>query len=177
MTVARPNGMDQSTERQKFHELVSSMKCAMLVTRRRDGQLHARPMVTAETTEDGTMRFITAIESGKIDEVLNDHHVSVTYQQDGAFLAVSGTAAIETDPSELQRVWTVGSEVWFKSAGASNKAALIVVTPQFAEYWDQSGIKALKYAFETLRAAVTGDNVRVPEEQHGTVDVRTEASA
>jgi len=160
--------MKESKEREKFHELVSTMKNAMLVTRQSDGQLHARPMMTADVSEDGTMTFITAVDSGKVEEILNDCHVGVTFQRDGTFLAVSGTAVVQSERNELQRVWTVGSEEWFDGVGAS-KAALIVVTPQFAEYWDNRGVGGLKYAFETVRAVVTGEEPRTSKEQHGSI--------
>jgi general stress protein 26 len=126
-------------------------------------------MMTADVTEGGTMSFITATESGKIDEILDDPHVCVTFQHDGAFLAVSGTAEVDRDRAELERVWTAGSEVWFSGSGAS-RAALIVVTPHFAEYWDNRGLNGLKYAFEAVRAVVTGREPDVSKDQHGMVN-------
>lgn len=157
-----------STQEKKFHELASEIRSAMLVTRATDGHLHARPMIAADVAEDGTMKFITSIGSGKVEEVLRDPHVTVTYQDGGAFLAISGTAVVQTDRKELDRVWTAANDAWF--AGPEDpSAAMIVVTPHAAEYWDQRGVNGLKYVFQAVKAVVTGEQPQPDSLQHGTV--------
>lgn len=158
--------MTKPTPKKKFHELLETMDTAMLTTRAVDGRMKARPMMLAEASETGVMKFISAIDSEKVAEITRDPSVAVSFQAGAAFLSVTGAARIEQDPQELKRLWKPQHSVWFEGP-EDPTAALIVVTPVEAEYWDQRGVNGLRYAFEVVRSMITGDPPRADDDQHG----------
>lgn len=80
---------------EKIKELTKDVRIAMLTTVADDGSLHARPMATESADFDGTLWFVTRIESGKVEEIRDDSHVLVSYEQpkDGTYLSLQGRAS------------------------------------------------------------------------------------
>lgn len=158
----------KETELTKCHEMLKSFRNGMLVTRSLDGGFHGRPMHIAELSQNLTITFMTGLNTTKVDEILADPSVCLTLQDDGAFVTVMGQAAIVTDLEERRRVFSLPSEAWFDGPEDPN-AALIRIRPRTIEYWDSSGVNALKVVFEMAKAVVTGETPKTNEKQHGTV--------
>ena len=55
-----------------------------------------------ERAEQGTLKFITGWNTEKVEDVLSDPHVSVTFQQGGAFLSVSGRALLKVQVEQAE---------------------------------------------------------------------------
>ena len=160
----------ESKQQKKFHEIVSEIKAAMLVTRKADGALKSRPMMLLEATQEGKMTFITGQDTDKVDDLLQDQHVCVTFQHGGAFLSASGHATIDANRDEIHRLWSKANEAWFDGPDDPN-VVLLQVRTESAEYWDNRGLKALKYAFDAVRAMATGGQPDASRSQHGTVNL------
>ena len=124
----------------KIKELTADMHIAMLTTVAEDGSLHARPMATESADFDGTLWFITRIESGKVEEIRDDSHVLVSYEQpkDGMYLSLQGRAGIVKDRATIKAHWYKGADGWFKDGSDDPAAALIQVKVTGGEYWQQS---------------------------------------
>lgn len=159
---------NQEIELEKCHELLKRFRNGMLVTRSIDGSFHGRPMHIAELSPTLTLTFMTGLNTTKVDEILADPTVYLTLQDDGAFVTVLGQASIVTDIEERRRVFSLPSEAWFDGPEDPN-AALIRVRPRTVEYWDSSGVNALKVVFEMAKAVVTGETPKTNENQHGTL--------
>ena len=168
--MQNPDAPD-TKQAEKFRELVSSIKAAMLVTRKLDGSLKARPMMLVEATDEGILKFITGLDSEKVEDVLVDAHVNVTFQHNGAFLSVTGKAVVDPDREELRRLWSKWNEAWFDGP-EDPRAVLLSVVSEQAEYWDNRGIQGLKYALKAMRATVTGNEPKITRRQYGTVGLR-----
>lgn len=124
----------------KIKELTKDVHIAMLTTVADDGSLHARPMATESTDFDGTLWFVTRIESGKVEEIRDDSHVLVSYEQpkDGIFLSLQGRAGIVRDRAAIKQHWYKAADGWFKDGSDDPAAALIQVKVTGGEYWEQS---------------------------------------
>jgi general stress protein 26 len=124
----------------KIKELTEDIHIAMLTTVADDGTLHARPMGTQSTDFDGTLWFITRIESGKVEEIRDDSHVLVSYEQpkDGIYLSLQGRAGIVKDRSVIKSHWTKMADAWFKEGSDDPAATLIQVKVTGGEYWQSS---------------------------------------
>jgi general stress protein 26 len=124
----------------KIKELTSDIHIAMLTTVAEDGSLHARPMATSTSDFDGTLWFVTRIESGKVEEIREDSHVLVSYEQpkDGQFLSLQGRAGIVRDRATVKAHWNKAADGWFKDGSDDEAAALIQVKVTGGEYWEQS---------------------------------------
>jgi general stress protein 26 len=160
---------DSAIAEHKFFELLRKFDNAMLVTHAGDGApLHARPMQIAETSEDGSIWFIAAANSPKIDELTRDSHILAILQNEKQWVSVSGRAELHHDRARIHKVWKEQFRAWFDGKDDPN-IVLIRLNPTDAEYWDNKGIAGLKLLVKATAAYVTG------KELNGPNDVRTHA--
>lgn len=165
---------DQAVAEAKVGELLGQFKTAMLVTRTEAGALRGRPMAIAETSETGVVTFITSAESGKVDEIETDNHVAITMQtgtpeQAGPFMSITGTAQLDRNQAEIERLYGKVDDVWFEGP-RDPRIALIHVLVKSAEYWDQRGLKGVRFAWEAVKAVARGGRPEVDDRQHGVLN-------
>src|SRR5450432_2357991 len=75
---------------QHFFELLHEFDTATVVTRARMGSLHGRPMAIAEVGDDGTLWFITNVDSPKVLEIREDSRAMVSLQSARQFVTMNG---------------------------------------------------------------------------------------
>ena len=156
---------DTTKAQQNFVELLKKFDTAMLVTLTSAGAApHARPMAVAETSEDGSIWFITGKDTPKIDEIKADSQIVAAFAEGKRYLSVNGTAEISRDTKRIEQVWKESFRAWFKGATDPN-IVLLRLRPTEAEYWDNSGLEGVKYALKFATAYVTGEKMK------GTKDV------
>lgn len=145
----------------KIRELIKGVRIAMLTTVAEDGSLHARPMATQEAAFDGSLWFITRIESPKVDEIRDDSHVIVTYEQpkDGTYLALQGKASIVRDREAIHKHWTPQAKAWFPQGENDPAVALIHVDVNGGEYWQANSSGLVRLGKLALGAVVGADKV------------------
>lgn len=162
---------DSSTQKQKFHDLLSRFETAMLVTHTLDSSIRARPMAIAGVEEDSHVWFFTEVESGKVEEIVLDTHVGVVCQKDREiYLSLTGKASLLKDPAKAKELWKEEFKAWFPKGVDDPNLALVYVTPEEGEYWDNEGFKKIKYLFEAAKAYATGTKPHIEEgEQHAKV--------
>ena len=150
----------------KIKELTKDIRIAMLTTVADDGSLHARPMATESTDFDGTLWFVTRIESGKVEEIRDDSHVLVSYEQpkDGMFLSLQGRAGIVRDRATIKQHWYKGADGWFKDGSDDPAAALIQVKVTGGEYWEQNSTGIVRLGKLALASVVGADKVEVSDQ-------------
>lgn len=155
--VAGPEGIT------KIKELTKDIHIAMLTTVAEDGSLHARPMATETVEYDGTLWFITRIESGKVEEIRDDSHVLVSYEQpkDGAYLSLQGRASIIRDRATIKQHWYKGADGWFKDGSDDPAAALIKVQVTGGEYWQQNSTGIVRLGKLAMASVVGADKVDI----------------
>ena len=158
-----------STQRADFYEILKTFNNAMFVSQSDKG-LHARPMAVAaiEPARD-TIWFATSVTSDKVDEVLSHPEVSVAFQGNQKYASVKGTARVNQDRAKINQLWEESWEVWFPEGKEDPRIALIEVTAEHGEYWDQSGTEGLKFLYETAKAYISGGTPDMNREQHDTV--------
>lgn len=150
----------------KIKELTKNIRIAMLTTVADDGSLHARPMATESTDFDGTLWFVTRIESGKVEEIRDDSHVLVSYEQpkDGLFLSLQGRAGIVRDRAIIKAHWYKGADGWFKDGSDDEAAALIQVKVTGGEYWEQSSTGLVRLGKLALGSVLGADKVDINDQ-------------
>lgn len=158
--MAHENGRAQGAPdqtREHLLEMIKKFDIGMLVTRDRDDRLHARPMALAEIGEDGELWFVTGMHTGKVEEIAADAKVAITMQSAMAYLSVSGEASLVRDHARVQKLWKEQWRVWFPDGPDEGDICLVKVRPTQGEYWDQQGLKGLRYLLSAAKAYVTGD--------------------
>jgi len=142
---------------ERLDKLISEFDTAMLVTSSLEGQLRARPMAIAGHCRGGLMYFATRAEDEKLEEVLQQPEVAVTLQDDSRFLSLSGRARIETDQQLGREMWHAAMKLWFPEGVDDAQFTLILVEPEFGEYWDRSGLRRLEFMWQAGKALIRGE--------------------
>jgi len=166
-TIGDNSAMQRTHEFDKLAGLIDGISIAMLATVEADGELRSRPMATQAMTETGDLLFFTRRDAPKVGEATH-HPVNVVYADTKAntYVSVSGTAALDTDRSEIAAHWKPELNAWFPDGVDDPQIALLRVHVVRAEYWDAphpAMVKVLEFA-----KAVTGAPVSFGD--HGTVE-------
>jgi general stress protein 26 len=160
-----------SSDTRHVRELMRKFSTAMLITHGTDGELHARPMVIADVTEDCALWFVTGEASAKVHEIAFDTRANVVCQKDhSAYLSAAGTASLERDRRRIAELWHESFRVWFPEGKDDPNLVLIFFRPYRAEFWDNTGLNKIAYLWDAARAYVSGKPPHVREgEAHGVV--------
>ena len=144
--------------------MLRQFRDGMLITHATDGALHPRPMHLAAADDDGTLWLMVDLRSAKVEELRHDARASLTLQDGGRFLALSGHAEVVREQARVDAIWREPMKVWFPGGAADPNVALIKIVPHGGEYWDGKGMNGLTYAFEAARAYLTGSQPRLGED-------------
>jgi general stress protein 26 len=151
--------------RKKIGELIKDVRICMLTTAGPDGSFDSRPMATQETDFDGTVYFLTRQESGKVQEMEDDTHVSLIYADPSNhnYVTAKGRAQISHDKAKIHELWNPMFKAWFPDGEDDPSIAVIKVEVEEANYWEASSSK-LVFGIKYLARAITGGGVDVGEQ-------------
>ena len=157
----------------KLKELLEEFGVGMLVTRTRQGQLRSRPMHVAELDADGSVWLISDRHAAKVAEVEGDVQVNFTMQSKTMFVSLSGTASPVEDRAKVAKLWKEPWKVWFPGGKEDPNLLLLRIKGEIGEYWDNSGLRGIKYLFEAGKAYLTGSRPDVADDSkiHGKVSL------
>ena len=168
--MAKPASPNRSNvSRQHFFEVLKDFDTAVLVTLGEE-RMHGRPMSVAGRDDDGTLWFVTSIQSPKVAEIAADRHALVVMQSSNRFIVIEGRAAVVRDRAKLEELWSEAQRIWFEGKDDPD-IALVRFSPVEAEYWDNAGVQGLAFAFEALKAIASGEPLtdRGSPKAHGKV--------
>lgn len=157
----------------KLAEMIKDIRVAMLTTFPKDADRpHSRPMYTQKpdtATFDGTLWFLTDIDSAKVHELETNHGVVMTYAapDKNRYVVAYGRADVERNPEKARELWNIHAKGWWPGGPDDPKLALLRVRVESAEYWD--GPSNTKYMLNLLKAVVTGSRVNA-DGKHGIVN-------
>lgn len=159
------------TENRKQHlyDLLKDFDTAMLVTHPSGGEMHARPMAVAELQPDADAYFVTSIGSPKIAEIEANPTVTLTFQSSKQFASIAGRVSVVRDRAVIDRLWKEAWKVWFPQGKTDPTISLLRFEAAHGEYWDNSGLQGLKYAFEAAKAYVQGEKPATDRQQNAKV--------
>jgi len=97
-----------------------------------------RPMSVLQADDDGTLWFLSAIDSHKNAELKADPSVKLYFQVDkhAGFLELDGHAEISQDKARIKQLWDSHLKVWFTEGEDDPRITVLKVTPKFGYYWD-----------------------------------------
>jgi general stress protein 26 len=156
--------MHASDHRDTFINVLKSFDVGMLATR--GGSLHARPMRVAEVNDDGTLIFVTSLESHKVAEIDHDPRALVTFQGHARYVSAVGGIHIVKDKYEIRQMWQESWRVWFPHGLDDPSICLLRFEIYQGEYWNMSGASGVKYLFEAARAYFSGRTPTLDATQH-----------
>jgi general stress protein 26 len=121
-------------------KLIGSVPNCWLVTQSATGGVTARPMgrlLSESDHNDWNVRFLTDGRSRKSCDIRRANDVELIFQRDDdeAFAAFAGRAALIDDPAEIARLWKPAYDPYFPSEADRANAAFIEVTVERMELW------------------------------------------
>ena len=146
---------DPDEAREKVRELVKDTRIAMLTTVDADGRLVSRPMGVQEVEFDGDLWFFADESSAKVDEIVHDAQVNVSFSSASSWLSVSGRETLVRDRDRINELWNPVAGAWFPEGPDAPNVVLVRVEADSAEYWDSPGGR-LATAISLAKAKLTG---------------------
>ena len=142
----------------KVAELIKDVRTAMLVTIGNDGKPHSRPMATQEADFDGSVYFLTDIESAMVMEIATNPTVAIAYSAPGkeTYVSLTGQAGIFNDRGRIRDYWSAFMKAWWDGP-EDPRIRVLKVDVEQAEYWDTPGGKVASL-LAMVKSAVTGKN-------------------
>lgn len=148
----------------KVWEMIKDISAAMLVTQNAQGEMSARPMSAVNRDFTGSLWFMTAADSPKLDEIRASPNVLAAYSDpsDQNYVSARGKARIVTDRAKIREFWSEAARVWFPRGPDDSPIALIELEVESAEYWDAPSA-AMVYAYGYAKARLTGEPPKMGE--------------
>jgi general stress protein 26 len=140
-----------------LYDLLEDFETAMLVTRGRDGHMHARPMAVAEVHADAAAYFVTSIDSPKVAEIYADADVLLTFQSAHQYAAIYGRVNVVRERALIDRLWKDTWKVWFPRGRSDPTITLLRFDADRGELWNDLGLLGTQYAFEGTMAYMRAD--------------------
>ena len=130
----------------KIGELIGEIKFAMLTTVDEKGTLDSRPMATQKTEFDGTLWFLTAQDTRKVDEIAAHSNVALVYADPGnaSYVTVKGRAAVALDKAKIHELWNPMYQAWFPQGENDPQIRVLRVDVTEAEYWEANDSKLIR---------------------------------
>ncbi len=150
---------------QKIAELIKGIHICMMTTAAGDGSFDSRPMAMQKAEFDGTVWFLTPVDTGKVAEIKDDDHIGLLFSDpsNSKYVSAKGRASISQDKTKIHELWNPMFKAWFPGGEDDPQIRVLKVDVTEAHYWEASSSKLVLYA-KYLAAAVSG----------GTVDVGTQ---
>ena len=142
----------------KIRELLRHFPIAFMITAI-DNDITARPIgiVGDHDAFDGTLWFITDQRSRKVHAIDAGAKTMLLFQndQEGAYLHLTGRAAVVDDRNKLEELYTTLQRTWFPKGLDDPDIVLLRFDADTASYWDKhDSIVRLAAAF--AKSIVTG---------------------
>lgn len=156
---------------ERLSDLINDFSTAMLVTDSGNGVMRGRPMRMANIEMDGDLWFVTDGDSAKIEEIEKHPQVAVIFQGGSKFVSLSGKATVTREQSKINELWSEAWKVWFPEGKEDPNLMLLHVEAEQGEYWDNSGLRGLTYAFKAGQAYLQGERPEVGADINAKVDL------
>lgn len=154
--------------REHLFDIIEDFDTAMMITR--DGEsLHARPMAVARFNEAHDVYFATGLDSPKVAEIEALPKVLLTFQGSSTYASVEGPVSVVRDRALIDKLWSPAWKAWFPRGKDDPNICILKVDPTSAEYWDNSGLKGIRYLFEGAKAILQGRRAAESSDQHAQV--------
>ena len=130
----------------RLGDLLEDIDFCMLTTVDGSGQLHARPMSTQRFEFDGTLYFLTDVESHKVEDIERNPQVLVSYAdtKDQTYVAVHGRASLARDEAKLEELWSPAYRAWWPQGRNDPGIRVLAVDVDRADYWESPGSKLVQ---------------------------------
>lgn len=130
----------QGTEAlKKIKELADKASSCFFCTSLKSGlAFQTRPMAAEEIDEQGNFWFLSASDSKKNQEIMEDSRVQLLFQgsSHSDFMTLYGHAEISRDAQKIEELWDPMMKNWFTEGKSDPRITVIKFAPSEGYYWD-----------------------------------------
>lgn len=136
--------------------VASSDTCFFVTTTYSGASAGARPMNIRQVDDQGSLWFLSSVDSHKNAEIAVDPAVKLYLQgaTHSEFLHLSGHATITTDKAKIKELWNPILKTWFTEGEDDPRITVIKIVPTDAYYWDNKHGKAIAGIKMLIGAAI-----------------------
>lgn len=156
-------------DRTALLEALGDFEHAMLITTGPDGLPRARPMAVLRREPGGEMWFVSRADTAKVDEILDDLRVGVTFQSRTEFASLSGWARVMRDAARARASWSPYLTPWFPAGPDDPDLLLIHFVPNAGQLWKIGSREVLSFLVRAAEARAAGEPVEPMDEGHDRV--------
>ena len=159
---------------EKMYEHNDDIEVSMLTTRRSDGHLVARAMVTQKRATGADLWFVTLEGSGKLKAIEHDPHVNLSFYKDRTkeWISISGIATISRDRAKIRELYAPDWKAWFAEEGDPRhgtpddpRMVLIGVDVHAAVFLEVNKPQPI-VLYEVVKGWLTGESPELGEIHH-----------
>ena len=151
--------MTSSASTETFVNSARGFQILMITSIDHTGRFDGRPMTLLAVEDEGTMWFACPSDSDLVTQFGRPAPISITGQTSSAYLHTNGIAKAIVDEDKAKKVWSETLRPWFPNGPTSDDLILIQVTPQAASVWDSGITDMLSFAWEAVKAVVSGEKI------------------
>ena len=106
--------------------------------------------------DDGTLWFLSAIDSHKNEHLLHDPTVQLLFKGSdySDFLSLYGLATLSKDQQKIEELWEPILKTWFTEGKDDPRITVIEVKPIDGYYWDTKHAQIVAFAKQMIGAAI-----------------------
>ncbi len=141
----------------KIKELAEKAQSCFFCTAIRTGvAVKTRPMSVQKVDEQGNLYFLSANDSHKNAEIVQDDSVQLFFQGDAHsdFLTIYGRATISTDKALIKELWEPIIKTWFTGGVDDPRITAIKVETVDGYYWDNKHGNMVAFAKMAVGAVI-----------------------
>lgn len=145
----------------KIKELANKAHSCFFCTKISTGKaFSARPMAPEEIDDKGNFWFLSASDSNKNKEIMQDPAVQLLFQGSGYsdFLTLYGNASISSDKEKIDELWDPMMKTWFTEGKDDPRITVIKFNPEQGYYWDTKHSMAVAMAKRAI-GAIKGETL------------------
>jgi len=143
--------------RARIKEIADDAKTCFFTTGSSQGDSRGvRPMSVLKADEDGSLWFLSAIDSHKNAELRADPSVRLYFQRSthAGFMELDGIGTISQDKARIKELWDFTLKTWFTEGEDDPRITVIHVVPRAGYYWDNKHGQAVAGAKMLVGAAI-----------------------
>jgi general stress protein 26 len=142
----------------KIRELAEAAGACFFCTAITTGApIPTRPMAVQKVDDEGSLWFLSAIDSQQNAQLAQDDAVQLMFQGSSysEFLTLHGRATVTTDRAKIKELWKPMFKTWFTEGSDDPRITVIEVRPSEGYYWDTKHNRVIVFA-KIVVGAVTG---------------------
>ncbi len=143
---------------EKIKDLIEKAKkiCFFCTDIKSGEPFSTRPMSVQKIDDDGTLWFLSPIDSHKNEHLLADSSAQLLFKGSdySDFLSIYGNAHVSRNEQKIEELWEPILKTWFTEGKDDPRITVIEFKPESGYYWDTKHAQIVAFAKQMIGAAI-----------------------